>query len=118
AFRYALTLLRRSDNIYVLHVLDPRTLAAWRAEAQQAGAGSSSSGGGGGSSGGNDAQAAIDARVDALLHRYRKLAHGKGVICHGVSRKASDRRQEICEAVVRQDIELLVVGTRHLSAVA
>ncbi|CAI5960747.1 unnamed protein product [Closterium sp. NIES-64] len=27
AFRYALTLLRRSDNIYVLHVLDPRTLS-------------------------------------------------------------------------------------------
>ncbi|GJP29997.1 hypothetical protein CLOM_g22022 [Closterium sp. NIES-68] len=107
AFRYALTLLRRNDNIYVLHVLDPTTVSAWRADAQQGGAGSSS-----------EVEAAMDARVDALLNRYRKLAHVSGVICHGVSRKASDRRQEVCQAVVRQDIELLVVGTRQLSAVA
>ncbi|CAI5476491.1 unnamed protein product [Closterium sp. Yama58-4] len=104
AFRYALTLLRRSDNIYWQH--GRRRLSRGGREAAAAAAA------------GGEVQAAIDARVDALLHRYRKLAHGKGVTCHGVSRKASDRRQEICEAVVRQDIELLVVGTRQLSAVA
>lgn len=111
AFRFALTLLRRNDNIYVLHVMDPRTTSSWRSDAQQGNAPSLSP------SSSSCLEASLEFRVDALLNRFRRLAMAAGVTCHGVSRRASDRRFELCAAAVRQEIEVVVVGTRRLSAV-
>ncbi|CAI5530563.1 unnamed protein product [Closterium sp. Naga37s-1] len=108
AFHFALSLLSRNATIYALHVRDPNTEAAWMYEAEQR----------------NSAGQAlvweyeVEARAEDLLARFRGMAHAAGITCHAVSRKAGDARAELCEAVERQAIELLVVGSRGLGAVS
>ncbi|GJP35983.1 hypothetical protein CLOM_g10035 [Closterium sp. NIES-68] len=104
AFLFALTLLPRNATIYALHVRDPNTEAAWMSEAAQ---------------GNSSGQALVweyevEERAEALLTKCRGMAHAAGVTCHAVSRKADDARMELCEAVERQAVELLVVGSRGL----
>ncbi|CAI7797356.1 unnamed protein product [Closterium sp. NIES-54] len=60
----------------------------------------------------------VEARAEDLLARFRGMAHAAGITCHAVSRKAGDARAELCEAVERQAIELLVVGSRGLGAIS
>ncbi|CAI5493387.1 unnamed protein product [Closterium sp. Naga37s-1] len=108
AFHFALSLLSRNATIYALHVRDPNTEAAWMYDAEQR----------------NSAGQAlvweyeVEARAEDLLARFRGMAHAAGITCHAVSRKANDARTELCEAVERQAIELLVVGSRGLGAVS
>ncbi|CAI5958913.1 unnamed protein product [Closterium sp. NIES-64] len=108
AFHFALSLLSRNATIYALHVRDPNTEAAWMYEAEQRN---------------STGQALVweyevEARAEDLLARFRGMAHAAGITCHAVSRSAGDARAELCEAVERQAIELLVVGSRGLGAVS